>query len=614
MMEGVRTICPFCSMGCSLRIRPRSKSPYVGDIAGEALEYDADGPFNRGSLCGKGNMSLELLLHPGRLDAPRLAVGGETRRIGWPEAIETTVSALEGVRAEYGAEAIGIALGPHLTNEEVRRAIGLAHALGTPNIDGGLPEDRALAAGVERSCARPRPIETPAQIAEMTAILVLGDLFTHAPCISRPVLDSRYDRRRNVLAVLGARANRTSWFGRPVLRCQPTGEAAALALMLRLALEAGAAGAEPDWVTGARRALGRMDPRVLGEFSGLAEDRLGPVVEALRREPGSGVIVSLDFGETDRPDLVAGLAAMLAEITGSRFLPMPAGPNANGLRQTLAAGGYPARRGLTSAEMLEAAVTGDLKALIGFSCNPLAAMPGRMGETAAQRLAFFAYSAPLPDASMHLAPLVLPCATWGEKAGTVTNTFGADQVLTPALAAPGAARSDLQILDLLLERIAAQPHEVLAKAGDQAPCQAAGFHAELEFHLQLEQRERGAREVGSHLLLPEALASHAADGWLTHHFSWPRHEAPRAELALSAKDAAELGIAAGDDVRVRSRAAETVLAARIVPDVPAGAVLGPPYDPAVRALMRWRLDPALRDLDLRPSRVSVEPVRGGGER
>jgi predicted molibdopterin-dependent oxidoreductase YjgC len=613
MMQGVRSICPFCSMGCSLRIRQPSRSPYVGDIEVAALEYDADGPFNRGSLCGKGNMSLELLMHPSRLEGPWIATDTGVEPAGWDAALAALVSGLEEVRRDWGAGAIGLVPGPHLTNEEVRRVLDLARALGTPNVDGGLAEDRALLGGVARSCAAPRPVETPAQVAGMTAMLVVGDVFTQAPCIARPVLDSRYDRRHHVLAVLSARPSRTTWFGRPALRCRPATEVAALSLMLRLALESRPA-VEPAWAAGVRKVLGNADGRLLAEFAGVGADRLAPVVEALMSGANTGIILGLDFGESDRPDLAAGLAAMLAEVTASRFMPLLAGPNALGLWHELDAAGNLARRGLTAAEMVESAVTGDLKALVGFSCNPLEALPGTMGLTAARRLALFAHTAPLPDAFPVAPRVLLPCATWGEKEGTVTNAFGVEQSLTAALAAPGSARSDLAILDELLRRIAPAGPAESGAAASQAPCEAAGFFSELDIHLRLELRERGAREVGSRLLLPEPVASHAADGWLTRHLSWPRHECPVPELVLSAADAAALDIRAGAPVRVRSRAAEAILTARIGAGLAEGTVLAPPHVPAVRRLMRWRLDPALRDLDLRPSRISVEPAPAEEER
>lgn len=614
MSDAVRTICPFCSMGCSLRIRPPSDSPWAGDVEVAALEYDEGGPFNHGSLCGKGNMSLELLTHAGRLDTPLLRREGDVRPVDWGEALEAVAGGLEAVRREHGPGAIGIVLGPHLSNEEVERGLELARALGTRNIDGGLPEDCVLLRGIDRSCAEPEPVDGPERIEEMTAVLVLGDVFTQVPCIARSVLESRYDRRRNVLAVLASRPTRTAWFGRPVLGCRPGNEVAVLSLMLHAALGSVEGDPAPTWAGYARRVFGRAVPRVLAEWSGVDIDRMRAVVDALLREPASGVLAGFDFGDTERPDLAAGLAAMLAQVTGSRFLALPAGANAMGLHRRLAARRSNGARGQTAAEMVESALTGDLKALVGFSCNPLASLPGGVGETAARRLELFAYTTPFRGEGPEGATVLLPCATWGEKPGTVVNAFGATQRLGEALAAPGGARSDHAILDLLIERIEAAAGADVGPELETAPCEAAAFFGELDIYLRLEQRERRAYEAGSHLLLPEPVASHAADGFLTRHLSWPRHECPRPELSLSRADAEQLGVGAGDAVRIRSRTGEAVLAARILDGLSDGTVLAPPHEPAVRRLMRWHVDPVLRDLELGPIRVSLEAVRGGDHR
>ena len=54
-----------------------------------------------------------------------------------------------------------------------------------------------------------------------------------------------------------------------------------------------------------------------------------------------------------------------------------------------------------------------------------------------------------------------------------------------------------------------------------------------------------------------------------------------------------------------------MLRVRVELNLPDDVVLAPPHYPEVRRLTSWRLDPALRDLDLRPARVSVEPIPEG---
>ena len=511
MNDSQRSICPFCSFGCSLRINPGEGAPYVGAEGVPSLDYDPEGPFNRGSLCSKGNMTLELLLHPRRLDVPRIGTNGRQDDVAWDDAFEYAAGRLGMIRDEHGPEAIGIVVGPYLTNEEAGRAVELARRIGTPHLDGGQPEDLTLLGGLDQSGAQPARVDSIEQIESMTAVLVVGDLFTLAPCVSKAVLASRYDRRQNVLGVLGSTKGRTSWFGKPDLRCDPGCESSALALMLKLALDQGA-GKDAAWIDRARRSLDPYDIDDVVAYAGLDLGAVTWLLEALRTQENTGILLSSGFGETERPDLVAGLASLLAEATGSRLLTLMTGPNTVGVQRVLEEAGYPARTAFTMPEMVEAAVTGDLKALLCFGCDPLGSLPGALPREAAEKLDVFLATGPLPGASTEHADVVLPARTWGEVDGTVTNAFGADLALHAALPPPGQARSDGEILEELAARIPARETTTIEGPAEGArPGKARSFFGELDLHFRLERREVGTHEVGTHLLLPSFQPSQAGD-------------------------------------------------------------------------------------------------------
>ena len=602
MKHAERSICPFCSMGCTLLIHPGTGAPYVGQEGIPALDYDPEGRVNRGSLCGKGNMALELLTHPQRQQVPQLRRDGTLVPVSWDDALGTLAGELERIRRTDGPGAIGILAGPYLSNEEAALAIELARRIGTPHLDFAQPEDRVLLGGIARARAHPEPVTSVEEIDAMTAMLVVGDLFTLSPCIAKPILNARYERRHHVLGVLGFWKSRTALFGKPVLKNHPGREAAVLALLLAQALE-DVGGRSVPWRAEARQVLDGLDLAALQDLAGVESADLQWLLDALRKEEQTGVFVGCGFAETERVDLVAGLAALLAEATGSRFLTMLTGPNSRGVHRAVGAAGFPKADGLTGPEMLEAAGTGDLKAIVCFGSDPLASLPGRLADAAAEQLELLAVAGPMAGETSEVAHVVLPTATWGEKTGTVWSAFGDEGALTAAMPPPGSARSEARILEelqALLEDAPDAPDAVPARKG------SAGFFEDIELHIRMEQREMEGREVGTHVLLPEFGPSHAGDGYLTRHLSWPRHEMPEPVVALSRAHAAELAVQAGDHVRVRSREVDAVLKVRIELNLPDDVVLAPPHYPEVRRLTTWRLDSALRDLDLRPGRVSVE--------
>jgi formate dehydrogenase major subunit len=57
--EVVRSVCPYCAVGCGQRV-------YVKDGAVTQIEGDPDSPISRGRLCPKGAASLQLTTGPAR--------------------------------------------------------------------------------------------------------------------------------------------------------------------------------------------------------------------------------------------------------------------------------------------------------------------------------------------------------------------------------------------------------------------------------------------------------------------------------------------------------------------------------------------------------------------
>ncbi len=607
MAENDLSICPFCSMGCVFRLG-RATSPYPGEPAPPSLDYAAAAGPNRGSLCAKGNLSLELMTHPRRLEAPLVREGGSARVTSWDEALALAAERIAGIREAHGGDAVGLLLGPHLSNEEAAAAVRLARAIGTPHVDLCEPEDHAVTSGIDLSVARPARVETVEQIDAMNALLVVGDLFTVAPCMAKPVLNARYRERRHTVAVLDPTRTRTAWFGRPALRCEPAGEAAALAMMLALVLEAGGAGGAA-WTQEARAALARWRIADLERESGLESARASAVVEALRAGPSSGVLLASEFGATARLDLVAGLAALVAEAAGARFLTLLEGANSAGIRATLDAEGLPGSAGHTTPEMLEAAVTGDVKALLVFGADPVAAFPGTIAAQAMRSASLTVVTAVLRGPASGMAHVVLPSAVFGEKAGTVRGAFGGCASLAPVMAPPGRARTDLEILEALGAAVPTLAAPALAAPpAPVGPAVGAGFFAELDLFLRSEAREGAGREPGTHLFLAEASATNAAEGSLTGQLSWARYAYPEPLIGISKAHAAKLKVRDGDRVRVRSNWGEAELPVRVDPGLPEGVVTAPHRDPAVRGLLRWRREATVRCLDPRPGRVSLERV------
>ena len=74
-----------------------------------------------------------------------------------------------------------------------------------------------------------------------------------------------------------------------------------------------------------------------------------------------------------------------------------------------------------------------------------------IGAELLAKLELLVVLAMLPGATTAAAHVVLPGASFAEKSGTLINAKGRVQQIAPAVAAPGAARAEWQILSELLQ-------------------------------------------------------------------------------------------------------------------------------------------------------------------
>jgi formate dehydrogenase major subunit len=76
------TICPYCSVGCSIIVSTRD-----GKVIN--TEGDPNSPINRGSLCSKGGSIYQMAVNENRLGKPlyRAPFSGEWKEVEWEWAL-----------------------------------------------------------------------------------------------------------------------------------------------------------------------------------------------------------------------------------------------------------------------------------------------------------------------------------------------------------------------------------------------------------------------------------------------------------------------------------------------------------------------------------------------
>nr|WP_276936302.1 formate dehydrogenase subunit alpha [Ferroplasma acidiphilum] len=124
----MKSICPFCGVGCGLELMA------VNNIV-VGVKPVPEHVVSRGHLCGKGSVAHEALTAWDRLYYPLKKVKGELERASWEDSIKYTIESIKNIQKKYGKDSVAFYGGCQNSLEEVYLLQKLARALGTNNVD-----------------------------------------------------------------------------------------------------------------------------------------------------------------------------------------------------------------------------------------------------------------------------------------------------------------------------------------------------------------------------------------------------------------------------------------------------------------------------------------------
>jgi formate dehydrogenase (NADP+) alpha subunit len=121
----VKTICPFCGVGCNIILGVR------GDQVISA-RGDFENSVNKGNLCVKGRYGFKFINNPNRLTKPLIKRNNIFEEVEWDEALDHVAHKLSEIRSEEFA-AISSARCPNEDNYAVQKFARVV--MGTNNVD-----------------------------------------------------------------------------------------------------------------------------------------------------------------------------------------------------------------------------------------------------------------------------------------------------------------------------------------------------------------------------------------------------------------------------------------------------------------------------------------------
>jgi formate dehydrogenase major subunit len=292
-----------------------------------------------------------------------------------------------------------------------------------------------------------------------------------------------------------------------------------------------------------------------------------------------------------------------------------------------------------------------IRAMYIFGENPVLSDPNiSHAEHWVRGLEFLAVQDLFLTETARWADVVLPGSSFAEKSGTFVNTDRHIQLTDAAVAPPGQARQDLDILIELSNRLGLatawrRPADVMREIASVTPSWRGVSYERLARRRSIQYPvptadsdgtaflfadgfptpDRRGRFVPVEFLPPDELPSdeypfvlntgrqmyHWHTGTMTRRSEGLDSREPVPVVEINPRDALELGVGDGEEVRVTSRRGSVVIGVRISDRQARGQIFIPMHyrEAAANLLTNPQLDPYARIASFKVAAVRIEPAR-----
>jgi formate dehydrogenase major subunit len=498
-VKSVATLCPYCGVGCRILV---DLDAHDRVIRVEGL----DGPSNQARLCVKGRFGLDYARHPDRLTKPLIRREGVAkdplarldpadpspwfREASWEEALDRAAQGLRDLKAKHGGgvlAGLGSAKG---SNEEAYLVQKLVRTgFGNNNVDHCTRLCHAASVAALMEGVGSAAVTAPfTDVLKADVVMLIGA----RPAENHPVAASFIRQavtKGTKLLILDPRGQALDRFAQMSLRFTAGQDVALLNAMLNVIIDERLYNS--DYI--AQRTEGFKD--IFAHVAPFTPERMAPICgiepEVIRQAArtfakaktamilwGMGVSQHAHGTQNARALISLGLICGQAGRPGTGLHPLRGQNNVQGASDVglipmflpdYAKVGEPARRqvwekawsvtldpapGLTTVEMMDAALDGRLKGLYVMGENPAMSDPDLAHARAALATLdhLVVQDLFLTETAM-LADVVLPGSALLEKSGSFTNTNRQVQIARKAAELPGDARQDLWIIVELAKRL-----------------------------------------------------------------------------------------------------------------------------------------------------------------
>lgn len=674
-MEKVHTTCIYCGCGCGLFL-------HVEEGRAVGASPSPLHPMSRGRLCIKGWLAGEFVGHPDRLLYPLIRQNDRFSRVSWERALSKVIEEFSRIRSEHGADALGVLTSAKGTNEENYLLMKLARAgFGTNNVDHVARLCHApTVAGLSYAFGSGAMTNPIASLAGSDTLLVVGSNTSEQhPLVASYILQARASGAS--LIVADPRRTQLAGLADFHLTPRPGTDIAWINALLNVIIHEDLTDKEfiASRTEGFEAVAQTVSPYTVEkaeEITGIPAQTLKEAARSFGAAKRGAIVYAMGITQhvagTDNVQALANLILAKGFIgrEGTGLYPLRGHQNVQGACDMGALpdlfSGYqkvaqarpkfeqawgtmlPEQPGLTAVEMLTAAEEGRLLGLFIVGENPMMSYPDSARvRKALQALDFLVVFDIFPNETTELADVVLPAASFAEKDGTFTSTERRIQRVRRAVAPPGEARPEWEVICELLRALgvpaaytsAAAIMEEIASLtpiyggvhydrlginGMQWPCPSRDHPGTGIMHAQafpigkarfraVEYRPpfEAADEEYPLILTTGRSLYHFHSGTMTRRTSLLDREVPRPIVEISPDDASQSGIRNGQMATVETRRGSISLEAKVTPEIPPGNIFIPFHfcEAPANALTAQFLDPVSKIPEFKVSAARIRRAK-----
>ena len=482
-LEKVRTVCPYCGVGCAMELNVNRETNRIVRVTAPAGSIPNDG-----NLCVKGKFGIEYVHSSKRLTTPLIKEAGEFREASWDEALELAGSRLRELRDEHGPESIAFLSSCRCTNEENYLMQKLARTAGaTNNIDQCATTCHApTVSGLSSAFGSGAMTNSIDEIKDVDTIFLIGSNPTEA----HPIIGIEMKKALRRGAKLVVCDPRKTWMAKHAdvhIQHRPGTDNMLTNAMMRHIIDSELH--DPEFIESRcenfeafSKNLQDYTVEEAAEVCDVPAESIRRAAEMYAKGDPSSIFYTLGITEhttgTENVQNLANLAMLCGQIgkASSGVNPLRGQNNVQGGCDMGAMHGdfpgyqkvaneavrlkfadawnveIPTNKGGRVTDFIEQAGDGVLRGFYVFGEDPVSSEPNQTKVIESlEKLEFLVCQEIFMSETAKLADVILPASSFAEKDGTFTNTERRVQRIRKAIDPPGEAKPDWEIICLMSE-------------------------------------------------------------------------------------------------------------------------------------------------------------------